>query len=89
MVDVRPSSMSSPSTCWKIRYNSRSDTRRSCPAAGDHRSLLVSGSVQHYGTPQVLDVIATLDFDQKQTLLRVVVEEVHVMDASAITSIGP
>src|SRR5207344_2785739 len=29
-------------------------------------------------TSRVLDVIDTLDFDQRQTLLRLVVEEVHV-----------
>jgi hypothetical protein len=33
--------------------------------------------VRHF-TSRVLDVIDTLDFDQKQTLLRLVVEEVHV-----------
>ena len=32
---------------------------------------------RHFAT-RVLDVIDTLDFDQKQTLLRLVVEEVHV-----------
>ena len=30
MVDVRPSSMSSPSTCWKIRYNSVRHEARLC-----------------------------------------------------------
>ena len=33
--------------------------------------------VRHFAS-RVLDVIDTLDFDQKQTLLRLVVEEVHV-----------
>ena len=33
--------------------------------------------VRHFAT-RVLDVIDTLDFDQKQTLLRLIVEEVHV-----------
>jgi hypothetical protein len=42
MADVRPISRTSPSTCQKIKYSNRSDTRRSCPAAGDHQSSLVS-----------------------------------------------
>jgi hypothetical protein len=34
--DVRVISRTSPSTCRKIRYSSRSDTLGSCPT-GDHR----------------------------------------------------
>jgi len=37
----------------------------------------LSHRVRHF-TSRVLDVIDTLDFDQKQTLLRLVVEEVQV-----------
>ena len=36
VADVRPSSRTSPSTCRKIKYSSRSDTLRSCPT-GDYR----------------------------------------------------
>ena len=34
--DGRPISRTSPSTCQKIKYNNRSDTRGSCPTS-DHR----------------------------------------------------
>jgi hypothetical protein len=40
--DGRPSSKTSFSTCRKSRYNSRSDTRRSCPIAEGRRSPLLS-----------------------------------------------
>ena len=40
--DVRPISRISPSTCWKIRYDSRSDTLAIVPAVGRRQSLLVS-----------------------------------------------
>jgi hypothetical protein len=52
MADVRPSSTSSPSTCWKIKYNSRSDTAEIMPSRW--RSSIVAGQrqVQHCGTPQ-------------------------------------
>jgi hypothetical protein len=36
MEDVRPISRTNPSTCRKIKYSSRSDTRGSCPTA-DYR----------------------------------------------------
>jgi hypothetical protein len=32
VADVRPSSTSRPSTCWKIKYNSRSDTAEILPS---------------------------------------------------------
>ena len=50
--DVRPSSRSSPSMCWKIRYNSRNDTAEIMP--GRCRSSIAAGQrhVQHSGTPQ-------------------------------------
>jgi len=50
LVDVvRPSSKTSLRTCWKIRYNSRSDTAAIMP---DRRSPLVS-SVCHVLEPHV------------------------------------
>ena len=57
--DVRPISKSSPSRCWKIRYNSRSDTvtimpgLRWAPIAAGHRH------VQHSGTPQATAPLRT------------------------------
>ena len=52
MADVRPSGTSSSSTCWKIEYNSRSDTAEIMPSRW--RSSIVAGQrqVQHYGTRQ-------------------------------------
>jgi hypothetical protein len=40
--DARPSSRTSPSVCWKIRYRSRSDTAEIMPGTSDHQSPLVS-----------------------------------------------
>jgi hypothetical protein len=52
MADVRPSSTSSPSTCWNIKYNSRSNMAEIMPSRG--RSSIVAGQrqVQNCGTPQ-------------------------------------
>ena len=52
--DVRPISRSSPSTCWKIRYNSRNDTAEIMP--GHWRSSITAGQrhVQHFWNPTVL-----------------------------------
>ena len=36
VADVRPSSRTSPRTCWKIKYSSLTDTRGSWPIS-DHR----------------------------------------------------
>ena len=47
VLGVRPSSRTSPSMCWKIRYNIRNDTAEIMP---DRRSPLVS-SVCHVLEP--------------------------------------
>ena len=39
--DVRPSSRTSPSTCWKIKYSSRSDTAEIMP--GRPRPSITAG----------------------------------------------
>jgi hypothetical protein len=52
VADVRPSSRSSPSTCWKIRCNILNDTAEIMH--GRCRSPITAGQrhVQHCGTPQ-------------------------------------
>jgi transposase-like protein len=41
--DVRPSSRTRPSMCWKIRNSRRSDTAEIMSGTGDHQSPLVGG----------------------------------------------
>ena len=50
--DARLISKNSPSVCWKIRYNSRSDTAEIMPR--NWRSSITAGQrhVQRSGTPQ-------------------------------------
>ena len=50
--DARLISKSRPSVCWKIRYNSRSDTAEIMPR--NWRSSITAGQrhVQRSGTPQ-------------------------------------
>ena len=57
--DVRPSSRTSPSTCWKIRYNSRSDTAAIIPTSENPRSPLVSG-VCHVLEPRGRELLRQL-----------------------------
>jgi hypothetical protein len=52
VLEARPISRSSPSRCWKIRYDSRIDTAEIMPSRC--RSSITAGQrqVQHSGTPQ-------------------------------------
>ena len=60
VLEAPPMSRSSPSRCWKIRYNSRIDTAEIMP--NRCRSSITAGQrqVQHSGTPQAVASTATL-----------------------------